>query len=165
MTSCWDDAADQALLMILNDLNHATPVGIPEIRFILDNIIDSGDTAPFGWINLGASAVALARSWALLPEADLPARQQIVKLLVRKQRDYGHGNIARFGHVGLFVRMHDKVARLENLLDTGKAPENESIHDNLMDVVGYSAIGIMWSLGTFMLPLRSTVAESDPLLA
>jgi hypothetical protein len=162
MISHWDDAADQALLMILNDLDHSTPVGIPEIRRIIDRIIDSGDTTPLGWIDLGASAVALARSWALLPEADLPARQQIVKLLVRKQRDYGHGNIARFGQVGLYVRMHDKVARLENLMDIGKAPENESIHDNLMDVVGYSAIGIMWSLGTFMLPLQPTVAESIP---
>jgi len=52
--------------------------------------------------------------------------------------------------------MHDKVARLENLLssdDGGGKPNNESIEDNLMDVVGYAAIGMMWESRLFLLPL------------
>jgi hypothetical protein len=56
------------------------------------------------------------------------------------------------------VRMHDKVARLENLLlsnDGGGKPQNESIQDNLLDVVGYAAIGIMWESMTFLMPLKA----------
>ena len=75
--------------------------------------------------------------------------------LVKKQRDYGPENISRFGRQGLLIRCHDKVARLENLLASGKTPENESIHDTYMDIVGYSAIGIMWESRTFLLPLAS----------
>jgi len=73
--------------------------------------------------------------------------------LVRKQHDYGHHNIARFGRAGLLVRMHDKVARLENLLEFLKSPENESVVDNFIDVIGYASIGIMWEKNWFLLPL------------
>jgi len=77
-------------------------------------------------------------------------------VLVRKQTDYGHENIRRFGRIGLIVRMHDKVARLENLVARGAIddPRNESIFDNVVDVMGYSAIGIMWESDSFLLPLR-----------
>jgi hypothetical protein len=53
--------------------------------------------------------------------------------------------------------MHDKVARLENLAErrgSVGAPENESIDDNLMDVIGYSTIGLMWEDQTFFIPLK-----------
>lgn len=62
------------------------------------------------------------------------------------------------------VRMHDKVARLENLLlqlDGGGKPENETIQDNLLDVVGYATIGIMWESMTFLLPLQSRSSQKD----
>lgn len=81
----------------------------------------------------------------------------IHETLVRKQMDYGHGNIKRFGRIGLIVRIQDKVARLENLLSKGlddESPMNESIFDNVIDVMGYSAIGVMWERGTFLLPLK-----------
>jgi hypothetical protein len=77
----------------------------------------------------------------------------IVEILIRKQRDYGPENIAKFGRFGLAVRTHDKVARLENLLSTGNEPSNESVLDTLIDIVGYSTIGIMWEKDEFLLPL------------
>jgi hypothetical protein len=52
------------------------------------------------------------------------------------------------------VRVHDKIARLENLVGNNTNPNNESIKDNVMDVIGYSAIGIMWESGTFLLSLE-----------
>jgi hypothetical protein len=52
------------------------------------------------------------------------------------------------------VRVHDKVARLENLIGNNAKPNNESIQDNVMDVIGYSAIGIMLESGTFLLELE-----------
>jgi hypothetical protein len=80
------------------------------------------------------------------------------RVLVKKQMDYGHNNIKRFGRIGLIVRMQDKVARLENLMskyDDDATPQNESILDNVIDVMGYSAIGIMWEREQFLLPLES----------
>lgn len=79
-------------------------------------------------------------------------------ILVKKQMDYGHENIKRFGRIGLIVRIQDKVARLENLVSKGvddDGPQNESLLDNVIDVMGYSAIGIMWERGEFLLPLRN----------
>lgn len=84
----------------------------------------------------------------------------LLEVLVRKQRDYGHENIARFGRLGLLVRVHDKIARLENLLASGAKPNNESIEDNIGDVIGYSIIGAMWEEGNFLLALQpATVVE------
>jgi hypothetical protein len=34
------------------------------------------------------------------------------------------------------------------------SPNNESIQDTIVDIAGYSSIGIMWSYGQFMLPLE-----------
>jgi hypothetical protein len=74
--------------------------------------------------------------------------------LVKKQRDYGHENIARFGRQGLLIRTHDKVARLENLAKTARHAQNESLEDTVLDIAGYSTIGVMWERGTFLLPLK-----------
>jgi hypothetical protein len=76
--------------------------------------------------------------------------------LVKKQRDYGHENIARFGRQGLLIRTHDKIARLENLTKVARsyAAQNESITDTVLDIAGYSTIGVMWERGTFLLPLK-----------
>jgi hypothetical protein len=101
------------------------------------------------WRELGALGVLVARKFC-----ERPMRQMFVhETLVRKQTDYGHENIARFGAHGLLVRMHDKVARLENIVVKGADPKNESLFDNFMDVVGYSAIGCMWEVDEFLLPL------------
>lgn len=73
-------------------------------------------------------------------------------LLIKKQKDYGPLNILEFGQVGLIVRMFDKVARLKNLISKSKSTSdllssnsvaNESIIDTLMDLIGYSTIGLM----------------------
>ena len=76
-------------------------------------------------------------------------------ILIKKQRDYGPKNIARFGLNGIIIRTHDKVARLENLVERRLPPENESLMDNLLDIIGYSAIAIMWCKDTFLLPLEN----------
>jgi hypothetical protein len=67
-------------------------------------------------------------------------------LLLRKHRDYGPLNVARSpgGPLnGLRVRMWDKVARINNLLDSGVKPSNESLRDSFVDLLNYSAIAIM----------------------
>ena len=67
-------------------------------------------------------------------------------LLLRKQMDYGPTNISRApgGPInGLRVRMHDKIARINNLLDKGVDPQNESLRDSFIDLLNYYAIAIM----------------------
>ena len=101
------------------------------------------------WATLGALALTFAKSNSL----DI-SNEYLLETLVRKQTDYGHNNIAKYGRQGLIIRVHDKIARLENLVTKNEAAKNEPIEDTLLDIAGYSAIGIMWETGTFLLPLK-----------
>jgi len=67
-------------------------------------------------------------------------------LLLSKHKDYGPTNISRSpgGPLnGLRVRMHDKTARINHLIDSGATPENESLRDSFLDLLNYSAIALM----------------------
>jgi len=73
-------------------------------------------------------------------------------ILVKKQNDYGPDNIRKSpgGPLnGLTVRLYDKLARLNNLLETGATPENESLRDTLIDIANYGVIGVMILDDTF----------------
>lgn len=76
----------------------------------------------------------------------------VSRILCSKQRDYGKSAISRFGREGLVIRVHDKIARLKNLLLSNAKPTNESISDTFTDIIGYCALGIMWERGWFSLP-------------
>lgn len=65
------------------------------------------------------------------------------EVLLKKHKDYGPTNISLSpgGPLnGLRVRMHDKLARINNLIDSGATPENESLRDSFLDLMNYSAI-------------------------
>jgi hypothetical protein len=67
-------------------------------------------------------------------------------LLISKHHDYGPLNIARSpgGPInGLRVRIWDKIARINHLVDNNSAPQNESLRDSFMDLLNYSAIAMM----------------------
>lgn len=66
--------------------------------------------------------------------------------LVKKHHDYGPLNIARSpgGALnGLRVRIWDKLARINNLLDTGATPENEPLRDSFADLANYAVIALL----------------------
>lgn len=77
----------------------------------------------------------------------------VTDILIRKQRDYGSNNIMKFGVMGIILRLYDKVARLNNLLDksfgnisaaiSGNSVKGESIIDTLVDIIGYCTIALM----------------------
>jgi hypothetical protein len=72
--------------------------------------------------------------------------QELLDLLLSKHKDYGPRNIADApgGAVnGLRVRMHDKLARINNLVDSGKEPEHESLEDSFKDMANYAIIGLL----------------------
>lgn len=161
----WDDAARRAVFQIFNH-SFNTWDRLSDVREYLDYLIDeigpeskkeiSGAVAAEYWAILGRTAAVVAEKLNIFKEIDEELAghvEDISKILVRKQRDYGHHNIARFGRAGLLVRMHDKVARLENLLQNDTNPENESVVDNFIDAIGYASIGIMWERNWFLLPL------------
>lgn len=67
-------------------------------------------------------------------------------LLVKKHKDYGPKNISHSpgGPLnGLRVRIHDKLARINHLIDTGATPENESLRDSFIDMANYAIIALM----------------------
>ena len=67
-------------------------------------------------------------------------------LLLRKHRDYGPKNISQApgGALnGLRVRMWDKMARINNLIESGAKPENESLLDSFQDLANYSIIAML----------------------
>jgi hypothetical protein len=67
-------------------------------------------------------------------------------VLIKKHADYGPKNISLSpgGPLnGLRVRMWDKLARINNLVDSGANPENESLKDSFLDLANYAIIAMM----------------------
>lgn len=170
----WDDAAARVVFEIL-EFNISNMNKLEDMRAQLDymisrNINNSNDAwmandemADF-WKILAAITRAAAGESKITFFGFNPAQlaaEEIRKLgnslsglVVRKQRDYGSDNILRFGRMGLLVRVHDKIARLENLVARGTEPNNESLSDNYMDVIGYCTVAILFERGWFTLPLE-----------
>jgi hypothetical protein len=72
--------------------------------------------------------------------------KELTDLLLSKHRDYGPKNISQApgGAInGLRVRMHDKLARINNLVDSGASPEHESLEDSFKDMANYAIIGLL----------------------
>lgn len=72
--------------------------------------------------------------------------EELSSLLLSKHRDYGPKNIslAPGGALnGLRVRMHDKLARINNLVDNDADPQHESMEDSFKDMANYAIIGLL----------------------
>jgi hypothetical protein len=39
--------------------------------------------------------------------------------------------------------MHDKLARINHLTDSGNAPEHEALRDSFIDLANYAIIGLL----------------------
>ena len=163
----WNEAALQAVIAIMS-LNYTVANKLSDMRKHLNLMISLG----LDQHGREISNLEFRDYWKILggmtrssgEEREIPffrdhdgsrLAEEISKILVKKQTDYGHDNISRFGRVGLLVRVHDKVARLENLTARGLDPANESLTDNYIDVIGYAAIGMMVENGTFLLDLEN----------
>ena len=89
--------------------------------------------------NLGNLDVFAANMWNVYDDAGA--------LLLKKHEAYGPTNIsaAPGGPAnGLRVRMHDKMARLNHILDhPGVDTNDESLDDTLIDLLNYCAIFLM----------------------
>jgi len=62
--------------------------------------------------------------------------------LLRKHSAYGSAPILRWGVLGVFIRIDSKVVRIANLTQQLRDEEcGESIHDTLLDLLGYCVLG------------------------
>lgn len=94
--------------------------------------------------------------------------EEIAALVIKKQHDYGKGNIEKYEDfmkkllgekymdgAGVLARLNDKIERLKNLYGNNKKPENESIEDTYKDIIGYSVVALLLMRHQFDLPLKS----------
>ena len=72
--------------------------------------------------------------------------KELGDLLISKHRDYGPKNISDSpgGALnGLRVRMHDKTARINNLIDNGNDAQHEPLEDSFKDLANYGIIALL----------------------
>ncbi len=131
---------------------------IDRLRLLHDDLMDfmicqeSSTSNNWSWIS--NVYLDIATTAALTIGYDRATESAFLDLLISKQYDYGPENILKFGHRGIIIRMHDKIARLEHLQSHGRNARNESVLDTFLDVIGYSVVGIMLERGWFTLPLE-----------
>lgn len=93
----------------------------------------------------------------LFPVACHVAAGEVADIVISKQKDYGPKNILNSvvqPELAIAVRLNDKLARLANLIQTGKTPENETLMDTANDIIGYGLVLKMVLEGTFTLPME-----------
>lgn len=148
----WQEGAESAAWMLGAQYVEVDLLG--ELRAAYDSYpIDQID-----YIDVGGRALAgLVAHSAYNTSSEL--LDATILLVVTKQLDYGSDNIKRFGDEGLAIRIHDKIARLENLAGRD-SPMHEALSDSWQDVLGYCLIGIMHRHGWFTLPIRGDRHEA-----
>ena len=76
---------------------------------------------------------------------------ELMALMLSKHKDYGPKNVSESpgGALnGLRVRMHDKLARINNIYEymedtKGFQPQHESLEDSFKDMANYAIIGLL----------------------
>ena len=65
---------------------------------------------------------------------------------VKKHHDYGPSTTEtfnKFGPVSYIVRMHDKLSRIETLMNAAALVKDESLQDTLLDLANYCILFVM----------------------
>jgi hypothetical protein len=70
-------------------------------------------------------------------------QNELRDLFARKNADYGDA-FAKYGPVGVIVRMEDKMQRIMSISNTGiNLVPDESLRDTLLDLANYATMAIM----------------------
>lgn len=150
----WDYAAEQ-VVQSMDTFTSPGPANLNMLRFYFERLARLTREEPEHLFNSMLFYGVGAEAMAELKDMGLWDADAFVALLVSKQNDYGHDNINAFGHVGVAVRMCDKIARFLNLTTQAHEAANEPLVDTLRDMVGYSVIAEMLTCGTFQLHLAA----------
>lgn len=151
---CADEQKRKIILGIAKDLNVKIPkvvtvreVGMVPVMtytksFLIDDIEDVMDRwlcKPVDVVTTSCKLLKSNKSGYIQTVA-----QDIADLVARKNKDYNNSfdkSIDKRGNDVYFIRIEDKLSRLENLLKSNeKAKINESIEDTLKDIVGYTLL-------------------------
>lgn len=160
MVNTWEQSAAQWVMHIASFAGEPKEVDTNK----LDSLCNSGRICLFQtnetpvsllWTEIAIQAVQELR---LKNEWD---SGEMSTLLARKQHDYGHKNITKFGMQGVLVRLSDKVERLINLKTHKSEAKNESLLDTLRDIVGYCVVALMLNDETFTLELGENYANES----
>lgn len=76
--------------------------------------------------------------------------EQIADLYEAKNSDYGDTfsqTLNKFGFIAAACRLHDKLGRFENLIQSGKSisVKDESLQDTLKDLAAYAIMTVCWA--------------------
>jgi len=74
---------------------------------------------------------------------------KLLKIFIKKHKDYGKDNILDNGELGIIFRINDKLRRLQNLTTKESQPSNESVQDNWQDIAIYAVIALLLRDGRF----------------
>ncbi len=75
--------------------------------------------------------------------------KKLLKIFIKKHKDYGKDNILDNGELGIIFRINDKLRRLQNLASKDSEPENESCYENWQDIAVYAVIALLLRDGRF----------------
>lgn len=150
MADTWEEASEEIVYLLSKYTDDPTlgysPLNIDHTKKMRDRLFKDDLERPSVWDSIAHEAITELRmtgEWS--PET-------MSRLLVSKQRDYGHQNILQGGLFGVAIRLSDKIERYANLMKQD-APQNESVTDTLADMVGYVVIAHMLIEDTFTLEL------------
>ena len=160
VVNTWEQSAAQWVMHIASFAEKPKEVDTKK----LDSLCNSGRICLFEtnetpvsllWTEIAIQAIQELR---LKNEWD---SSEMSTLLARKQHDYGHKNITKFGMQGVLVRLSDKIERLINLKTHKSEAKNESLLDTLRDIVGYCVVALMLNDETFTLELGENYANES----
>lgn len=85
----------------------------------------------------------------------------LMKMFLKKHKDYGKGNILAVKELGIAMRITEKVERLKHLLITNDTPQNESIEETWIDIAVYGILAVLLRRGQFQeLEVDEKIIES-----
>lgn len=153
MAETWEQSASQWLTHVSMPEPGLNPITIEDLEAYRDAasdiIMEDIETVnlPLLFMRIAAGTIARIRRDSMWDTG------MMLVTLCGKQHDYGHENINRYGMTGLIIRLSDKIERYKNLMSKNAEAINESTHDTLVDIVGYSIVALMFLDGTFQLDL------------
>jgi hypothetical protein len=154
VASTWEESAMQWIDHLASMSKNPRPMEIDSISRVRDSgalTAKEEPLSPIFWTSIASSAINELKH---LKKWDAMG---MVELLARKQNDYGHGNINKFGQYGIVVRLSDKIERIRNL--RSRKAKSEPYEDALADIVGYCVVALMLDDGTFSLELGDGYIE------
>ena len=114
-------------MLIYKGMLESKEIDIKELGLTLQDIIDVSLRA---YVMYAGSTVA-------------EVYKELQATLIKKNADYGNSSVKNGGSVGNYVRMSDKLSRLQNLLGKEGKTNYESVNDTWLDLAGYATIGII----------------------